>query len=332
MSIPQTVRAARYHQYGVPEEVVAIEQVELAAPEGDEVLVRVIAAPINPSDLNTLEGKYGKLRELPDIPGNEGLAVVEAIGRNVEDMAPGNMVLVSSSSWREWGVWPRAALNRIPTGLDHWQAAMLRINPATAWAMLAEAGKLEAGDYVVQNAGTSAVSRSVQSLAVRRKLKLITLVRRSDSVGELKTAGFEHVFEDSDAGLEGAKALIGKAGARLALNAVGGESASRLFKLLGEDGGMFTYGGMSRQPVKLSTGPLIFGERWMRGFWLTRWLERQPRERVRKMYRELAELSLNEDLLLPVSSVYTLDEVSDAVRDAGRSGRSGKVLLRMTID
>jgi len=332
MKFPSSSQAVRYHEYGQPHEVVACEEVPLAAVDGKEVLVRMLAAPVNPSDLNMLEGKYGRLRALPDTPGNEGVGIVEETGRGVDDISPGNLVLVSSCSWREWGVWPRVAVNRIPTGLDSWQAAMLRINPATAWAMLNDVASLHADEWVVQNAGTSMVARSVSSILKRHGVKLVTFVRRPESISDLKAVGFEHLFEDSDSGFQEAKELLGGANAALALNAVGGESASRLFKLLREDAGLITYGAMGRQPVKIPNAGLLFGERWVRGFWLTRWLERQERERIRGMYRELAELSLNEELVFPVASVYPLGEVQEAVRDAGRSGRSGKVLLRMDGD
>src|SRR5688572_14696898 len=66
------VRAIVFHQHGVPHEVARLEDVEISSPGPDEVRVRVLAAPINPADLNVIAGKYPVLPPLPGVPGVEG--------------------------------------------------------------------------------------------------------------------------------------------------------------------------------------------------------------------------------------------------------------------
>lgn len=320
---------AVYHQHGMPAAVLRVEAWPSETPGPTQVRVRLIAAPVNPSDLNLIEGSYGRLRDLPDVPGNEGVGIVEEIGRGVSSLSPGDQVLVAAGSWRQQGLWPESQLIRIPTGLDPLQAAMLRINPATAWALLTEMRKLEPGDWILQNAPTSGVGHSVIALAKRLGLRVLSFFRRPESEAALREAGAEHLLPDQPEAFEPARELLGEEPVPLGLNAVGGESASRLFKLLGEEGMLVTYGAMARQPVRLSNAGLIFGERSARGFWLTRWLERQPPEKIRAIYRELAERLLNEELMIPIDRVYPLEQVRDAVDAAARSGRRGKILLRM---
>src|SRR4051812_22481542 len=77
------VRAIVFHQYGPPAEVVRVEEVEVPEPQPNEARVRVLVAPINPADLNTIEGTYPTRPMLPGVPGVEGVAVVEAVGAGV---------------------------------------------------------------------------------------------------------------------------------------------------------------------------------------------------------------------------------------------------------
>jgi hypothetical protein len=114
----QTIRAVRYHSTGVPSEVVRVDEVPSVAPGAGEVAVRMEWAPVNPADLNMLEGKYGEARPLPDVPGNEGCGRVTAVGSGVDESWIGRLVLVDSEAWREEGNWPVAGLVPVPLGLD----------------------------------------------------------------------------------------------------------------------------------------------------------------------------------------------------------------------
>ena len=63
-----------HHEYGVPERVARVEKWELPSPKPNEVLVMQKVAPVNPADLNMLEGQYAVRPPLPAVPGMKGLA------------------------------------------------------------------------------------------------------------------------------------------------------------------------------------------------------------------------------------------------------------------
>ena len=96
------------------------------------------------------------------------------------------------------------------------------------------------------------------------------------------------MFLDDDDGLAAAKSALGGANAALAFNAVGGDSALRLMKLLRESGTHITYGAMGRKPLTLPNGLLIFRDIRVRGLWVTRWVENAPADEVRAVYQNLA--------------------------------------------
>ena len=323
----QTIRAVRYHSTGVPSKVVRVDEVPSVAPGAGEVAVRMEWAPVNPADLNMLEGKYGEARPLPDVPGNEGCGRVTAVGAGVDDSWIGRLVLVDSEAWRETGNWPAASLIAVPQGLDARQACVLRVNPPTAWLMLHEFAALREGDWVAQNAATSAVGRAVIEVARSRGWKTLNVVRRPEVADELRQIGANAVVVDGPEMAAEAMELLGGAKPALGLNAVGGASATRLAGLLAAGGSLVTYGAMSKEALKIPNGFLIFRDLVFRGFWLTRWLRGAPAAERDAMFGEIFRLAAAGSFAPRVAAEFPLEQAAEAVARAAQGG--GKVLLRL---
>ncbi len=322
------MKAARYHRTGPPSEVVVCEEVPSTAPGPGEVGVRMACAIINPADLNMLEGRYGEARPLPDVPGNCGCGWVSATGEGVEPALLGRMVLVDSQAWCSAGVWPAADLVVLPDGLDPVHAAALRVNPPTAWRMLEDFVDLQPGDWIVQNAATSAVGRAVVEIARLRGWRTINLVRRIETAADLRAAGAEVVVLDDDEAAARIREAAPEARPRLGLNAVGGASATRVAGLLAPGGTMVTYGAMGKEAVKLPNSFLIFRRLVVTGFWLTLWLREAPAEAREGMFATLSQLA-GRGLFRPqVAAEFRLPDVTSAVA-AAMAGPQGKVVLRL---
>ena len=72
--------AARLHQFGKPADSLTVEEIERPAPGPEEVVLEMLAAPINPSDINQIQGVYPVQPPLPAVGGNEGVGRVAATG------------------------------------------------------------------------------------------------------------------------------------------------------------------------------------------------------------------------------------------------------------
>ncbi|MBJ7259526.1 MAG: 2-enoyl thioester reductase domain-containing protein [Chthoniobacterales bacterium] len=321
-------RAVRYHRTGEPSQVVQVDEVDevtAGAPGPGEVAVRMIFAPINPADLNMLEGKYGEARPLPDVPGNEGCGRVLAVGAGVDASWIGRLVLVDRLAWRDKGNWPADDLVAVPAGIEARQACLLRVNPPTAWCLLHSFADLKPGDWVVQNAATSAVGRAVVEIAKVRGWKTLNIVRRPEAAHELRQLGADAVAVDGPELADEAAVHLGGAKPRLGLNAVGGASATRLAGLLGEGTTLVTYGAMSKEALKIPNGFLIFRDLLFRGFWLTRWLRTASHDEKDALFGEIFRLAASGCFAPHVAAEFPITEVSRAVTQAARGG--GKVLL-----
>jgi trans-2-enoyl-CoA reductase len=317
------VSAIVIHEHGTPERVARCEELDLPSPQPGEVRVRVLFSPINPADLNVLEGRYPKRPTLPGIPGVEGVGVIEETGERV--LLPGGF-----GAWREAGNVRADALVPVPHGVPDEQAAMLRINPPTAERMLHDFVALEPGGWILQNAGNSAVGRCVIQLAHQYGWRTASVIRRPELVDELRALGGDAVLLEGDDFKDRLAAATGGATFRLALNAVGGESASRLAGELAPGGVIVTYGAMGRAPLRIPNGQLIFQDIAWRGFWVSRWYEQAGPAVASAMLRKLGHLAAGGLLHAPVEACYPLSDSAAALAHAQRSGRAGKILFRCT--
>ena len=317
---------------GPPAEVTELRPQARPAPGPGEVLVRMQVAAINPADLNFIEGTYGSKPNLPCSPGMEGMGVIEELGEGVTGLTIGAPVLPldSPGAWAQWRLLRPDRFYLLPQDIDPQQAALLRVNPPTAWGLLHSAGTLPQGSWVVQNAASSAAGHCVIQIAGSLGLKTLNFVRRPESVPVCAALGADLVFTDDAAGLAAAKAALAEIGApapSLALNAVGGDSALRLLDLLGQGGTHVTYGAMGRQALKVPNGMLIFKGLTLRGFWLTMWKESLPPETVTGIYQNLIRLVQDGKLHQQIAAAYPVEDYRAALGHASRNGRNGKVLL-----
>ena len=317
-----------YHEYGNPTDVLKVTSGDPGAPGPGQVLVTGITAPINPADLNTIEGKYPIRPPLPAVPGVEGAGVIANAGPGVA-LQPGTAVLLPSGygTWREAGILDADQLIAVPEGVPFLEAAMLKINPATAWRMLHDFVVPEPGAWVIQNAANSAVGRHVIAIARELGLRTVNLVRRPELIEELTAAGGDVVLVDDETAVEQIKARTERSPIRLALNAVGGDSATRVANVLANGGTVVTYGAMSRQPVKIPNGLLIFKDLRFRGFWVSRWHKAATPDERQAMFTQLFELAKRGVIETPVERIYPVAEALEAVIHANQSQRSGKILL-----
>jgi NADPH:quinone reductase-like Zn-dependent oxidoreductase len=207
------------------------------------------------------------------------------------------------------------------------QAAMARINPATAFCMLQNFASLRPGDWVVQNAANSGVGRSVVQIARALGIRTVNVVRRSGLEAELLAAGADVVLEEGSGLAQRIGAAVGGAPLWLGLNAVGGDCALALAKALAPSATLVTYGAMARQPLNLPNGLLIFKDLIMRGFWVSQWYRRAPGSEVLGLLTRLLDWMAEGVLHTPVEAVYSLGELRAALEHAQRGERAGKILL-----
>ena len=324
----------QFDRTGPPAEVLKLVSRTLKLLGPHEVRVRMRYAPINPADLNFIEGNYGHPTTPPAIPGHEGCGDVEEIGPAVESLEKGDLVIPieGNSCWAQHSTAPEHHFAKLPRRLDRVQASMLRINPLTAWRLLKGYADLVKGDVIAQNAANSGVGRALIQIAKQAGIRTINFVRRPELIGELKKLGADAVFLDTDEGIAEARELLKKMPLRLAANAVGGDSAIRLMDLLSPEGTLVTYGAMSRQSLKVPNKFLIFKNLQLHGLWITKWVEQAGSAELYEALHPLAEMMKEGELAIAVDEIVPLKDFARAVARAQEGGRHGKVILDLAAE
>ena len=295
----------------------------------NEAVVKMRAAPVNPADLNQIEGKYPVRPELPATPGFEGAGVVAELGTGVKNLTSGALVILPHNigTWRDAVAVRAEELVVVPDRIEPVQAAMLKINPLTAWRLLHDYVDLQKGDWLIQNAANSAAGCDVIQIAHELGYKTVNIVRRAELVDEVRAEGGDVVLVDTENLREEVKDATGGASIRLGLNSVGGESALRLANCLAPGGTLVSFGAMSLQPLKIPTGLLIFKDLRFRGIWINKWYDNAPPSERMQAFRPLFDMARCGLLKTKVEKAYPLSEVKVAVAHAAQGKRSGKIIL-----
>lgn len=320
---------AEYQTRGPRPEAV-IDAVPLSLPPlaAGQVLLKVLAAPINPSDLLTLTGEYGMLPPLPAVGGNEGVGRVAELGPEVSHLKAGQLVLlpVGQGTWCSHMIADARRVIPLPEG-DPQQLSMLTVNPPTAALLLSEFVKLGPGDWVIQNAANSGVGGYLIQLARQRGFKTVNLVRRESALADIAPFGGDVNLVDGPDLARRVKQATGGAPIRLGIDAVGGEATERMGGCLADSAVLVNYGRMSGESCRLSPNALIFRGISLQGFWLARWFQQASPAEQQKLFAEIGGLVANGTLHARVAGTYPLERIKDAVVAAAQGERDGKILV-----
>ncbi len=230
----------------------SLAEVPVPVPGDGEVLVRVEAAPINPSDMGLLfgpadmttarEGGSESLQSVvADVPehlmksvtarvghalpcGNEGAGVVVAAGSSdlAQELLGKTVAVLGGAMYAQYRMSPAALCLALPGGTSAAEGASCFVNPLTALGMV-ETMKLEGHTALVHTAAASNLGQMLVKLCIADEIPLVNIVRKPEQVALLKSLGAEYVCDSSQPGFKKdlVDALV-KTGATLAFDATGG--------------------------------------------------------------------------------------------------------------
>lgn len=360
-------KALIYSQYGEPSDVLKLHTHSISPSiPSSSVLVRTLAAPINPADVNTIQGTYGSKQPLTSligtpepsaVPGNEGVFEVVSAGSPSSGLAKGDWVIPAASqigTWRTHAVLAASELLRVDKeGLTSTQVALVSVNPCTAYRILRSYGPsagikaalgmrpldVGSGQWFIQNGANSGVGRAAIQFARLWGLRSINVVRDRDCDSAEATEALKRELLDLGADVVVTESHLqsrewkdhlaemtrgGREEIGLGLNCVGGKSATALARSLGQGATLVSYGGMSKQPVSLPVGLLIFKDIRFVGFWLSKWNQQDAMGRKHMVEDILGLVRAGKFRDVPVEEVrWDWDTQDAALRDAAQNGLQG---------
>ena len=236
---------------------ISIATVAKPIPSDDEVLIRVEAAPINPSDLGLLlsfgadltsinvtgsgdetvtsmkihPGLMGAMKPRLDESmqvGNEGSGVIVEAGVNAKDLIGKTVGLAGGSMYSQYRCVPAASCLVMNDGTSSSEAASSFVNPLTALAFI-ETMKMENHTAIVHTAAASNLGQMLVKICKADSVPLVNIVRKQEQVDILKNIGAEHICNTSDPDfMETLVTALIATGATLGFDATGGGNSGEL--------------------------------------------------------------------------------------------------------
>ncbi|MBM4068489.1 MAG: zinc-dependent alcohol dehydrogenase family protein [Planctomycetes bacterium] len=331
------MKAIVFDRFGEPAEVLRVGEAAAAEPGAGQVRVRMLASPINPSDLLSVRGMYGKLPRLPATPGFEGVGVVDKAGPGflkwLRGLKPGRRVAVlngNGGNWQQQVIVPARVLVPVPSDLRDEQVACFFVNPATALIMTRWLLKVPRGGWLLQTAAASELGKMVIRLGKHHGFRTLNVVRRREQAEMLLKLGGDAAVATNDENLdERVRSLTGGEGVGYAIDAVGGQTALAALRCLGTGGRMLVYGTLANEPMPVDTRLLISGQKRIEGFWLSEWVRMQGIPTMLRLFREIKKLMRAGVLVTDIGQSFPMEEIAAAARLAETPGRPGKVLIRL---
>jgi len=331
------MKSLQFATPGDPASVLQLTDLPLPQPGPGQVRVRMLASPVNPSDLMYIRGHYTVPPVCPAVPGFEGVGIVEASGGGWRGkLFTGRRVVVlnrAGGNWSEYAIVPDQQVVPVSSDLSDEQAACFFVNPATAWVMTREVLKVPANAWLLQTAAGSALGRMIIRLGKLSGFRTLNIVRREAQAAELRQLGADAVLVcDSDSAAtdltDRIRSVVGGHGLLYAVDAVGGAVGSAVVRTLGPGGRMLAYGTLSGQPLSFSPRTLMTVGSSVEGFWLGNFMQQRGLLFRLGLVRRLTRLIRSGILSTQIAGTWPLDQATTAVRAAEDSTVAGKCLLK----
>ena len=323
------MKAIAFNNIGAPEEVLQLIEKEKPVPAEGEVLVKILASPVNPADTFFIRGTYRFKPDFPeDIAGFEAAGIVESAGRDANIPIGTLVAFFYRKTWAEYAVVPAAEVAILPKDFPIEKAAQFSLNPYTAWGLLDTAQPV-AGEWMLLTGANSSVSRILIQLAKQRGIHIIALIRDQAQAPQLRALGADEVFDLEDARLsDHIRQLTDGKGFNVAFDPIGGSIGTKIVENIAPFGRFILYGSIKKEAAHYFNAQIVYKNLSIKGFGVRAYLTQQTRVQRAAMTRDLIEAIGKSSFQLPVANSYPLDQFKAALKENDLSGRPGKVLLK----
>ena len=321
------MKAIRISETGGPE-VMHLEEIEIPTPREGQALIKVAAAGINYADIAQRQGTYLTRTHLPITLGVEVAGTVAALGPGVSSPAEGtHVVTVATGGYAEYAIAQANTIIPIPPNLDFVHAAAFPVQGLTAYQLLRESARIQAGESVLVHAAAGGVGTlAVQLAKLMGAGTVIGTASNADKLDLARRLGADATINYTETDwVEQVKNVTGGLGADIILEMVGGQIAEQSLQCLAPFGRMVIYGAASGQIVQFSGIQLMYKNQAIIGYWLTAQLRRPDRIALAAM--ELMQFLTSGKLEIIVGQTFPLAQAAEAHRAISERKTMGKVVL-----
>lgn len=322
----QTVKAVQLSQFGSPEALKFVE-VSVGEPGPGEARVRHHAIGLNYIDIYQRTGTYPN--QLPFILGMEGSGIVEAVGKGVTHVKPGDRVAYAGNpvgAYTEARVMPALPLIKIPKQISFETGASMMLKGMTAHYLLKRTANVQKGHTILFHAAAGGVGLIAMQIAKMLGVTVIGTVGSDEKAKLAKKWGCTHTINYSKENfVERVKEITKGRGVDVVFDSVGKDTFQGSLDSLRRYGLLVSFGNASGKvpPIDFSVmrGTLFITRPSLMSYTATR-------EDLELTANDLVKMVANKKLVIPIERTYRLSEVQQAHRDLeGRKTTGCSVLI-----
>jgi len=199
------MKAIVVRQYGEPD-VMKIEEIPTPEPSGTQVLVKIMAAGVNPVETYMRTGNHAHAPKLPYTPGKDGAGLVEKVGEEVTRFKPGDRIYTSNTltgTYAEYALCNEDQLGFLPDNVSFEQGAGIWTPYATSYRALFQKAGAKAGEIVLVHGASGGVGIACVQWAKSRGLTVFGTASSDEGKRLVREQGAERVFDHSADGYLG---------------------------------------------------------------------------------------------------------------------------------
>jgi len=230
-----------------PPEVLVVKEAPDPQPASGEIRIRVEASGVNFADVMGRLGLYPDLPRIPVVPGYEVAGRVDAVGGGVEPAWTGRDVFAMTrfGGYSDVVCVPQTQVFRRPSGISAEEGASIPVNYVTAWQLMVVMGALKSGETVLIHSAGGGVGIAATQIAKHIGVTVIGTASAAKH-DELRALGVDHLIDYRTEDFEKrARQITGGRGVELILDAVGGDSLKKGYRLLAPTGRLGVFGASS---------------------------------------------------------------------------------------
>ncbi len=329
LNIPERMQAVSINKQ---DGTLVVQNVPVPELAKGEVLVKISAAPINPSDLSRIKNSNRRDDTTSFVPGIEGSGTVVAAGAGLlPRLWLGKRVVCSSindrsGTWAEYMVTKAERCFPLRNYISDYQGAMLLVNPMTAIAFF---DIIRRGNHkaIVNTAAAGSLGKMIELLGRKFGISVVNIVRNKSQVDILHAIGAKYVLDSSNENFrEDFHSLCLQLNSTLVFDAIAGRQTQQFLDVIPNGGSVIIYGNLSDEKQELNLTPLVMGNKKLSGFFLANWInENGLIKTIRSLIR--VQQLFKRELKIEIQGRFPLEKVQQAVDTYLNNMSAGKVLL-----
>lgn len=317
------------NEFGGPEKLTLHDVAVPSAGDG-QIVIKVEASGVNFSDSMQRRNQYVFPVSLPYLPGFEVAGIVTELGKGVENISVGDRVvamLPGGGGYAQYAVTPSYLAAVLPPTISAQESLALQVQGLTAYLMLKDGAKLQAGQTVLVQAAAGGVGTLLVQIAKQMGAsKVIATASTAEKLAVAKSLGADELINYTEANwVQKVKDATGGKGADVILDATGGEILRNSLNCLAPFGKLISFGNPTGGSTSIEAYTLVNNNQILQGFGLASYFEKP--DLMQEAYQYLFSQAATGKLKVHIGQTFPLKDAAEAHRQMESRKTTGKIVL-----